>query len=214
MLLYTLDLLGVAVFAVSGALAAGRRRLDLLGVAVLAVVTAVGGGTLRDVLLDRHPIFWIDDPAYLAVILSAAAATVLWVRHRQRIAVAPPRRALDVADAFGLALFALSGAQIAQDAGLHPLLVVVMATMTGSAGGVIRDVLANETPLLIRPGELYATTCIAGTAVYLALDAGGLARPAASLVGMGVVAALRLAAMRWGVRLPAFHIPDDDGASV
>ena len=209
MLLYTLDLLGVAVFAVSGALSAGRRRLDLLGVAVLAISTAIGGGTLRDVLLDRHPIFWIEDPAYLGVILAAAAATVLWVRHRERIAVAPPRRALDVADALGLALFTLSGAQIAQEAGLAPLLVVVMATMTGSAGGVLRDVLANETPLLIRPGELYATTSIAGTAVYLGLEAGGLARPAAAFAGMAVVAGFRLAAMRWRLRLPAFHIPDD-----
>src|SRR5690606_2144424 len=194
MLLYVLDLLGVAVFAVSGALAAGRRHLDLLGVGVLAVTTAIGGGTLRDVLLDRHPIFWVEDPAYLAVILTAAGATVLWVRHRE-----PPERALGVADAFGLGLFALSGAQIAQEAGLSPLLIVVMATMTGSAGGVLRDVLANETPLLIRPGELYATTCIVGTSVYLGLEGVGVVRPVAAVLGAAVVIGTRLAAMRWGL---------------
>jgi uncharacterized membrane protein YeiH len=203
MLLYVLDLLGVAVFAVSGALAAGRRHLDLLGVGVLAITTAIGGGTLRDVLLDRHPIFWIEDPAYLVVILAAAGATVLWVRRRE-----PPERALGVADAFGLGLFALSGAQIAQEAGLSPLLVVLMATMTGSAGGVLRDVLANVTPLLIRPGELYATTCIVGTAVYLGLEGMGMARPAAGVFGAAVVIGLRLAAMRWGLHLPAFRLPD------
>ena len=208
MLLYALDLLGVAVFAVSGALAAGRRRLDLLGVAILAVTTAIGGGTLRDVLLDRHPIFWIADPNYLAVILAAAAVTVLWVRHREALGVDLPARALGVADAFGLALFTLSGAQIAQAAGLAPLLVVLMATMTGSAGGVVRDVLANETPLLLRPGELYATTSIAGTSAYLGLEALGVERQAAVVVGMVVVAALRLAAMRWGLRLPAFHVEE------
>lgn len=208
-MLYVLDLVGVAVFAVSGALAAGRRRLDLLGVGVLAVVTAVGGGTLRDVLLDRHPIFWIEDPAYVVVILSAAAVTVLWVRHRERIRVAPPLRALDVADAFGLALFTLVGAQIAQEAGLSPVLVIVMAAMTGSAGGVLRDVLSMETPLLLRPGELYATTSIVGTTTYLLLEAAGLARDPAALVGMAVVASLRLAAMRWKIRLPAFDVNDE-----
>lgn len=207
MLLYTLDLIGVAVFAISGALAAGRQQMDLLGVGVLATATAVGGGTLRDLLLDRHPIFWIDDPVYLVVILSAAAATVLWVRRQQRLHT-PLGRALDVADALGLALFALGGAQIAQDAGLSPLLVVVMATMTGSAGGVVRDVLARVTPLLLRPGELYATACIAGTGLFLGLQAAGVATPAASVAGMATVAALRLAAMRWGLRLPAFQLPD------
>src|SRR6187401_1991020 len=106
MILYLLDLLGVAVFAVSGAIAAGRKHFDLLGVAVLATVTAVGGGTTRDVLLNRHPVFWIEDPTYLLVILAASAMTLLYVCYRE-----PPRTSLLVADALGLALFTIIGAQ-------------------------------------------------------------------------------------------------------
>ena len=108
MLRYLLDLVGVAVFAVSGALAAGRRGLDLIGVLVLGVVTAIGGGTIRDVLLNRHPIFWLADPNFLIVITSAAMLTVAYVRWR-----AAPHSALLVADALGLALFSVAGAQVA-----------------------------------------------------------------------------------------------------
>src|SRR3954469_6860125 len=96
------DLLGVAVFAISGVLSAGRKSLDWLGVAVIAIVTAIGGGTLRDVLLDRHPIFWIADSTYLLVILGATAFTLLYVRFW-----VPARRALFVADACGLAFFTI-----------------------------------------------------------------------------------------------------------
>jgi Glycine transporter len=127
MILYLLDLLGVAVFAVSGAIAAGQKRFDLLGVVVIATVTAIGGGTIRDVLLDRHPVFWIKDPTYLLVILAAAAGTLLYVRFRE-----PPRTSLLVADALGLALFTISGAQVAEGQDLPGLIAVVMGTITGS----------------------------------------------------------------------------------
>ena len=113
MLPYVLDLMGVAVFAVSGALAGSRKELDLFGVVVLAAITAIGGGTLRDLLLDRHPIFWMLDPAYLAVTFVAALLTAAYVRRRPA-----PGRALLVADALGLAVFAISGAGIAEARGI------------------------------------------------------------------------------------------------
>gem|GEM_PF-4868750 len=109
---YVLDLVGVAVFAISGVLAAGRKGLDVLGAAVIAVVTAIGGGTLRDLLLDRHPIFWIADPTYLWVILAATAVTLGYVRFW-----AASRRTLLIADALGLAFFTIGGVEIAQQAG-------------------------------------------------------------------------------------------------
>ena len=105
-LLYILDLFGVAVFAISGALAAGRKSLDLLGVVIIAVVTAIGGGTTRDLLLDRHPIFWIADPTYLSVIIGAALITIWYTRYKE-----PPEKALVLADALGLAVFTITGAQ-------------------------------------------------------------------------------------------------------
>src|ERR1700754_635840 len=113
MLLYVLDLIGVALFAISGALAAGRKHMDLLGVIVLGLVTAIGGGTIRDLLLDRHPLFWLADPAYLIVIVSAALMTVAYARWRR-----PPEVTLLYADAVGLAMFSIAGARIAERAGV------------------------------------------------------------------------------------------------
>jgi uncharacterized membrane protein YeiH len=204
MILYFLDLAGVAVFAVSGAIAAGRKRFDLLGVAVIATVTAIGGGTIRDVLLNRHPVFWIADPTYLLIALSSAALTLLYARFRK-----PPRLALFVADALGLALFTIGGAQVAEERNLSGVIVVVMGTITGTAGGLLRDVLSAEVPLLLRQTDLYATAAIAGATAYLMLQAASLERAHAALVGMAVVAGLRLAAILWRLRLPVFPVPDE-----
>ena len=198
-----LDLLGIGVFAVSGALAAGRKRLDLLGVFVLASVTAIGGGTIRDLLLDRHPMFWLTDAAYLGVIVVAVAATFAYVRWRR-----PPLASLLVADALGLALFSIAGAQIAQNAGLPAISVVLLGTMTGVGGGVIRDVLSAEIPFVLRRGNLYASAVIAGIAVYLALESIGVPRQPSSLIGMGLIAALRLAAIRWELKRPVFEVDE------
>ena len=196
-----LDLLGIGVFAVSGALAAGRKRLDLLGVFVLASVTAIGGGTVRDLLLDRHPIFWLTDATYLAVIVAAVVGTFASVRWRR-----PPLASLLVADALGLALFSVSGAQIAEDAGLPAVSVVLLGTMTGVGGGVIRDVLSAEIPFVLRRGNLYASTVIVGVAGYLALESFGVPRQQAALIGMGLIATVRLAAIRWELELPVLEV--------
>lgn len=201
MIIYLLDLFGVAIFAISGTIAAGRKSLDLLGVLVIAVVTAIGGGTLRDLLLNRHPIFWIADPTYLVVISSAALLTLGYVRVRP-----PPRNSLLIADALGLALFTITGAQIAEAAGLSPIIVVLMGTMTGVAGGVVRDVLSAEVPLILRR-DIYATASIAGASLYLIVQELGLARSAAISVGVTAVALLRFLAILRGLRLPIFRLP-------
>lgn len=203
MILYILDMVGVTVFAISGALAAGRKQLDLLGVMVIAMVTALGGGTLRDVLLDRSPVFWIQQPDYLIVAVLAALGTVLYTYFAK-----PPQRSLLIADAFGLALFSISGAQIAEAAHLHSLIVIFMGTCTGVVGGVIRDVLLVEIPIILRRGNIYATAAIAGTALYLALQHLGVNTSTAMLIGMGTIASLRLAAIIWGLSLPVYRLGD------
>jgi uncharacterized membrane protein YeiH len=200
--LYVLDLLGVAVFAVSGVLAAGRKSLDLLGVLVIATLTAIGGGTVRDLLLDRHPIFWISQPTYLVVISVAAVLTIIYVRVRR-----PPGDALLYADALGLALFTIAGAQIAEAAGLSPIIVVLMATITGVAGGVLRDVLCAEIPLILRR-DIYATAAIVGASAYLLAEMLGAPRPWASGLGMAAVAILRVVAIARGLALPTFRLPE------
>jgi uncharacterized membrane protein YeiH len=182
--------------------------MDLIGVAVIAMVTALGGGTLRDLLLDRHPIFWIADVSYLWVSLAATALTLAYVRVR-----VPPARAMLVADALGLAFFAIGGTQIAEQVGQSGIVAVLMGTMTGVAGGIVRDVLSAEVPLLLRGGRLYATAAIIGAALYLALEHAGLERATAALVGMGTIVALRLAAIFWGISLPIVQLPGDDGTA-
>lgn len=196
------DYAGVAVFAVSGALAAARRGLDLLGVIVIAMVTAIGGGTVRDVLLDRQ-VFWIAHPTYLWVILAAAIGTIAWTRR-----FTPPERALVVADAFGLAFFTISGARIAEGLEHSGLVVVVMGTLTGVAGGVARDVLSAEIPMIFRRGQIYATAAIAGAALYLGLKP-YVPHEVAGFAGMGCIAAIRLAAIAWNLQLPVYGIDRD-----
>jgi uncharacterized membrane protein YeiH len=193
------------VFAISGVLTAGRKRLDWLGVAVIAVVTAIGGGTLRDVLLDRYPIFWIADPTYLLVILGATAFTLFYVRFR-----IPNPRALLIADALGLAFFTIGGVQIAQQAGLSGLLAVLMGTITGVAGGMLRDVLCAEIPLILRRGQLYASSTLVGATLYLVLERAGVARDPAALIGMGTIVVVRFAAILWRLELPVLSLEDQD----
>jgi len=203
-MLYVLQLAGVAVFAASGAIAAGRKKMDLLGVAVLAVVTAVGGGTIRDVILDRQ-VFWIKHPEYIAVCLAAALAIVAYTRFRR-----PPENTLGVADALGLGLFTIVGAQVAREQQVNALIVVIMAAMTGVAGGVIRDMLSAEIPAVLRRGELYASAAIIGALVYLSLGVIRVAEPVAAMVGMVAVVVIRLLSVFWNIELPVPRIGGDD----
>lgn len=199
MFLYLLDLAGVAVFSISGVLAARDRGLDLIGVIVVAAITAIGGGTLRDLLLDRHPIFWVTDASYLTVIIVSAVMTVIYVRKWP-----PPGVILLVADALGLALFALSGAQYAEAAQCPPLIIIIMGTMTGVMGGIIRDVITARVPLILQR-EIYATAAIAGVSVYLLLQAIDVPRVVSFGGGMVTVVVLRLIAIRWNLHLPVFR---------
>lgn len=196
------ELAATVAFALSGILMGARMRLDAVGVAVVGFLAAFGGGTLRDLLLNRTP-FWFTDPGYLVTILCAAAATMVYLRWRH-----PAEGALQVADAIGLALFSISGAQIAERAELSGLIVVVLATITGTFGGVIRDVLCNDIPLLMRRGSIYGTAVIAGASVYVIAQDLGSGRTIASVLGMLTIAGLRLAAIAFGLTLPVLTIED------
>lgn len=188
----------MAVFAVGGALAAMAAHLDLLGVLVLASITAVGGGTLRDLLLDRHPVFWIQDATPLVVVIAATVATVAWVQF-----LPVPTRALLIVDALGLAVFALSGAQVAEAAGCRALVILLMGTLTGAGGGLARDVLTAKVPLILQQ-DVYATAAMAGVALYLALRRAAVSPLWSLCAGVATVLAVRLAAIYFSLRLPTF----------
>jgi uncharacterized membrane protein YeiH len=153
--------------------------------------------------MNRHPIFWISSPWYIGVSALAALATWLWVRK-----FPPPDRALQYADALGLAFFSIAGAQIAEAGGLKPFTATIMGAITGCAGGLIRDVLVAEIPLVFRRSELYVTACVAGVALYFCLVALGLPVEFASIMGMATIALIRLASIRWSITLPVLRIPD------
>ncbi|CAB0151585.1 hypothetical protein PSI9734_01959 [Pseudidiomarina piscicola] len=198
---YWFDHLGVAVFAVSGTLLAFRKNMDGFGVVVLASVTAIGGGTIRDLILDL-PVFWAYDATYIYTILVAAFATIVWLRFRDYI----HKKTLHIADAVGLSFFTVMGAQKALEAGFPEVVCVVMGTVTACFGGMLRDVLARDIPMVLK-GELYATTCLVGASVYVLLAQHTTL--VALLVGGLVTLLLRLGAIRWQWSLMVFQDHSD-----
>ncbi len=196
--LHWFDLLGVAVFAISGTLMAYRKQLDGFGVIVLASVTAIGGGTVRDVTLDI-PVFWVADQSFLIAILITAFLTILWLRVHPDI----PRKALLLADAIGLSFVVVMATQKALTHGTSDLIAVVMGTITGAFGGLIRDVMCNEIPLVLR-GELYATAAVIGGFTYTQILGLGIETYTAMTIAMLVTLVCRLAAIKWDLHFPVF----------
>ena len=198
-LVYWLDMAGVVVFALSGVILACRSRMDPFGMLVLAAVTGIGGGTLRDLILGVRPVFWVDDPTYLWVILATVGLSVVGFHYIHRLS----RVFLPVADAFGLALFTVIGTHKALLNDAPATVAVLMGVLTGVAGGMIRDVLARRVPMVLRQ-EVYATAAIAGGITYVLLDA--IAAPPTPTIACAllVTLALRLAAIRWQLSLPVF----------
>lgn len=196
-ILYGVGLAAVTVNAASGVLEAGRKPFDLFGMVVVALAAALGGGSLRDVLLDRK-VFWIDDPAYLITAIVAGLATFALVRL-----VRLPARLFLLPDAVGLALFTVIGTQAALDVGAHWLVASLMGVITGVFGGILRDMLCNEVPLVFS-GELYATASWAGALLLVGLIALGVSAGWAALAGGSVVLVIRLAAIAFKWRLPVF----------
>ena len=193
-----LDFFGIAVFAMSGALTAGHKQLDIFGVLVVALIACLGGGTLRDVILGAHPVIWVANPAYLYVGISAAMAVFVLARF-----VRLPLRTLEVCDAIGLAFFTLAGLQKAQSLGHSADIALLMGLMTGVAGGILRDVLCNEIPLIFQR-EIYATAAIAGGTLFLVLQGLGVAGSVALFLAMATILVLRLTGVFLGLSLPRF----------
>lgn len=201
LIFYWTDHAGVAVFAVAGTLLAFRKKMDGFGVLVLASATAIGGGTTRDLILGL-PVFWTHDPAYLYTIIVAALLTIIWLRFRAYI----PMNTLMVADAIGLAFFATMGAEKTLSAGFPPFIAIIMGTISACFGGMLRDVLARDIPMVLK-SELYATTCIIGATVYVLLVP---YQPLIALAaGMTSTLLIRLGAIKFNWSLPVFRDHQD-----
>jgi uncharacterized membrane protein YeiH len=198
---YLLELFAVAVAAISGVLAGRGKQVDLFGVLVLALVTSFGGGTLRDLMLGDLPVAWIRDPNYILTASIAALLTFFLARFFEF-----PSLILLIADAFALALFSASGARKALGFGVAPVIAVAMGVITGVVGGMVRDVLTGEIPLVLRAGiYLYATASMLGASVLVLLTrTSTLSSQTCMLAGIFVTLVLRLASIRWRLVLPAY----------
>lgn len=194
--LQILDLLGVATFAASGALVAGRKKLDVFGALVVAFVSALGGGTIRDVLLGLTPVFWVKDTLPVVVVLIAAASTLVLMR-----VFTFSTRIFSILDALGLGVFAVLGAERALAAGASPSIATLMGMISGAAGGAMRDVLCAEIPAILR-AEVYATAALIGAAAFCLLGTLGFPRDTAFFGGAALTFATRIVALKWKIALP------------
>ncbi len=204
-----LDFFGVVVFAITGSLVARTKELDWYGVVVIASVTALGGGTIRDVMLGNTPVFWIQTPIYLVATTLTALATVLLYNR-----IGLPRRLLLLADAFGLAIFSVIGTEVSLLSDVHPLIAIVMGAITGTAGGMTRDLLSDEIPVILRR-EIYATAAIVGATVFVVLNH-VISSDFATVIGVLTTLGIRLVALRNRWSLPKFqetHTSVSSGAS-
>ena len=202
---YALEHFGVGVAAITGVLAARGKQVDLFGVIVLALVAAFGGGTLRDLLVGDRPLFWVRDPSFLLNATAVALVTFFAARFHEF-----PQLVLLVADAFALALFTAIGVKKALAFDLAPSIAVAMGVITGVAGGMMRDVLTGEIPLVFRRDiYLYATAALCGASVFVLLRRLSLGEHTNMVLASGVTLALRLAAIRWKLGLPVFRHHSD-----
>lgn len=196
-----IEYFAVAVCAITAVLAAEGKHVDLFGVLVLALVTAVGGGTIRDLCLGVRPVFWIEQPQVVWTALIAASVTFVIVRFTHL-----PSRLLDVADAFGLALFGIAGTEKALAYGTPGIVAVLLGIVTGVAGGILRDVLRSEIPWVFKAEvNFYATAVFAGGLVFVALREYLPPSETHRYIGMAVILVMRLAAMKWKLRLPTYR---------
>jgi len=198
-LISLLDYASVLVFAITGALVASRAQLDLMGFAFIACLTALGGGTLRDLLLDRNPIFWIANPAYLAV-GTLAALVVFFTAHL----LESRYRTLIWLDSFALAVAVAAGAGVAMSLDQTPTIVILMGMITGCMGGLMRDVVVGEVPLVLKQGELYVTAAFAGSLTAVIIRSFLNDETIALFAGACVAWVLRAGSLYFGWNLPVY----------
>ena len=199
----TIDILGTIAFAISGVLVAMDKKLDLFGVFIIAFVTAVGGGTLRDMLIGNTPVLWMQDSIYTFTILGAVIFAILF---RERIRYL--RKSLFLFDTIGIGLYTMVGIEKGLQADLIPIMCIALGTITASFGGVIRDILCNEIPVIFRK-EIYATACILGGGSYFLIRRLPIIEEYAFVAAIIVVIGIRLLAVRYKIALPNIYRKTD-----
>ena len=201
-LILLIDILGTIAFAISGVLTALNKRLDPFGILIIAFVTAVGGGTLRDILIDAN-VAWMRNLTYVYVILGS---TIFAVIFRKRLGYI--RRSLFLFDTIGIALYTIVGVEKGIAAGFHPIICIALGTMTACFGGVLRDILCNEIPIIFRK-EIYATACILGASAYFLLHNTPISEDFIVIISGSIVIIVRLLAVYFNLSLPSIYRKDE-----
>ncbi|MEP1096711.1 MAG: trimeric intracellular cation channel family protein [Cyclobacteriaceae bacterium] len=195
-ILYYIDIIGTMVFAISGALTARDKKLDFFGIAAVGFITAIGGGTVRDVLLGSTPIGWMKDLVYLTMIGSGILISMLFGKTVRKL-----RRTFFMFDTIGIAVFTVLGLQKALSLGVHPIIAIIMGMVSAVFGGVIRDIICNEIPLIFRK-EIYALTCLCGGILYVSLQGLQIDPVVNIIVTVVFIVAFRVIAVRFHWKLP------------
>ncbi|MCM8570700.1 trimeric intracellular cation channel family protein [Gramella jeungdoensis] len=195
-----LDILGTIAFAISGALSAMNRRLDPFGIFIIAFVTAIGGGTIRDVLIGSTPVTWMENIIYVYLI---GLVTILAIVFRNKLFYL--KKSLFLFDTIGLGVFTITGVETGIQNDLNPIISIALGAMTGTFGGVIRDILCNEIPVIFRK-EIYATACLMGAFVYIILFDLGVDPDIIYLTTSLIVIGIRLIVVKYHISLPSFYL--------
>ena len=203
MFIQTIDILGTIAFTISGVLVAMNKRMDPFGVFIIAFVTAVGGGTLRDLLIGATPVFWMRDMTFMYVITAATFVAVIFRNQIKHL-----RKSLFLFDTIGIGLYTVIGIEKGLNAELHPIICIALGTMSACFGGVIRDILCNEIPVIFRK-EVYATACIFGGITYFTLREFINDQNLIFVIAFSVVIAARLLAVIFKISLPTIYGKDD-----
>ena len=196
---YILEIIGTFAFAISGALAVkDQKHQDWFGASFTAFISSIGGGTLRDILIDSYPLVWISDITIIYAIMAGILVTFVFYKFLLKL-----RKTLFLFDTFGIALFTIVGTEKALHLGIRPEIAVIMGVFTATMGGVIRDMMTNEIPIIYRK-EVYATACFAGACSYLILDKIGAGRNVAFISASIVIIAIRILAVKYSWSVPRF----------
>jgi uncharacterized membrane protein YeiH len=199
-----IDILGVISFAISGVLTARSKKMDVFGIYIIAFVTATGGGTLRDVLIGNTPVGWMHNLTYVYLITGSVIFSLIFHKRLSYL-----RTSLFLFDTIGIGLYTMIGIQKGIEIGLHPLICVFIGTITSTFGGVTRDILCNEIPVIFRK-EIYATACLVGGGSYFALIELPINQKVALLISGAIVIFIRLMAVKFKLRLPSLYKDNGD----
>jgi uncharacterized membrane protein YeiH len=197
-LIYILDLVGTFVFAISGALSAGEKRMDLFGGGFIASVTALGGGTIRDLCLGNTPVGWLNNMEYMGMIFIAVLVTFFFGKYIQKL-----RKTLFLFDTIGIAVFTIIGIEKGLGAGISPMMASIMGLFSAVVGGIIRDTLSNDIPLIFR-GQIYATACLAGASVFFVLQFFDVSSAVSIISTVLCIITIRIVAVYFKLSLPGF----------